>query len=462
MTHLRFVPSRATEPNGRRSMPILTKSNQADDRHPSDRPRVTQWLSWIAVPTALLATFAPITAQEQPLRLDPASARLERLRNDVTLLASPKFEGRSGLGAVKSAHFVEGRFRDLQLQPGFGVSYLQEIIPATARRPEPNPPQEIPPAQHDDAPAEASSRVVWGRNVAGALIGSDPQLSHEWIILSAHHDHLGKRGDVYYPGADDNASAVAMMLETARELTEQSRRGAGPSRSILFVAFDLEEVGLIGSRYFADHPPFPLDRVRLFITADMLGRSLAGVCDEFVFVMGSEHAPQLQPLLSDAAQGRSIRLAPLGVDVVGTRSDYAPFRSRHVPFLFFSTGESREYHTPRDVAETLNYPKLRETTELIADLVARASELRGNAAPSWSETPHHSLEEVRTIRDVLRRLQERGDEVQLDGLRNLAITRILPTLDRALERKAITPAERKAMVRVAQLVLSGLSNSSWF
>ena len=458
MTRSNATPSRAAEPKRKRLAIVVSKPNSISGSE------LDGWLTRIgllATLTVLMATRAPLgpaIAAQDPPRAHEASARLERLRQDVTLLASPEFEGRSGPGAIKSARFIEQRFRELKLQPGFDDDYLQEIIPASAQPAERDLPETNHPAGHDHPTPDrpASPRVVWGRNVAGALLGSDPELSKEWIILSAHHDHLGKRGEVYYPGADDNASAVAMMLETARGLVEKRRQGQGPARSFLFVAFDLEERGLIGSRYFADHPPFPLDQVRLFVTADMLGRSMAGVCDEFVFVMGSEHAPQLQPVLDKVAQARSIRLAPLGVDVVGTRSDYAPFRSRHVPFLFFSTGESREYHSPRDVAETLNYPKLREATELIGDLVEQVAESRGEASPSWSERPEHSLEEVRTIRDVLRRLNEREDEVQLDGLRKLALSRILPTLDRALERKAITPAERKAMVRVAQLVLSGL------
>jgi len=85
------------------------------------------------------------------------------------------------------------------------------------------------------------------------------------------------------------ASGVAMMLEVARCLT---RAGEKPRRSVMFVGFDLEEVGLWGSRYFVEHSPIPLDRVSLFITADMIGRSLGGVCDSTVFVLGSEHEPE--------------------------------------------------------------------------------------------------------------------------------------------------------------------------
>src|SRR4029077_10487164 len=106
-----------------------------------------------------------------------------------------------------------------------------------------------------------------GANVGARLIGTDPQRRDEWIIVSAHYDHLGVRGGVLYPGADDNASGVAMMLEVARAFVQAPER---PRRSVLFIGFDLEEVGLFGSRYFVEHPPVPLDRVKLFVTADMI------------------------------------------------------------------------------------------------------------------------------------------------------------------------------------------------
>ena len=112
------------------------------------------------------------------------------------------------------------------------------------------------------------------------------------MIVAAHFDHLGVRRGVLYPGADDNASGVAMMLEVARSIV------AGPTppkRSMMFIGFDLEEIGLFGSRYFVAHPPVPLDKVALFVTADMIGRSLAGVCESHVFVMGTENAPGLRP-----------------------------------------------------------------------------------------------------------------------------------------------------------------------
>ena len=77
----------------------------------------------------------------------------------------------------------------------------------------------------------------------------------------------------------------------------------------MFIGFDLEEIGLFGSRYFVAHPPVPLKQVALFITADMIGRALGGICDVHVFVLGTEHAPGLRPWIDEAARDRPSRWA---------------------------------------------------------------------------------------------------------------------------------------------------------
>ena len=183
-------------------------------------------------------------------------------------------------------------------------------------------------------------------NVGACLIGADPALRDEWIIVSAHYDHLGVRGGVLYPGADDNASGVAMMLEVARCLVEAPEP---PRRSVMFVGFDLEEIGLFGSRYFVEHPPVPLGRVKLFLTADMIGRSLGGVCGAHAFVMGTEHSPGLRPWIEESAAGEPVTLGTLGTDLlVLNRSDYGPFRARRrSPISSSAPARTRAITRPR-------------------------------------------------------------------------------------------------------------------
>ena len=124
-----------------------------------------------------------------------------------------------------------------------------------------------------------------------------------------------------------------MMLEVARSIVQGP---SPPKRSMMFIGFDLEEVGLFGSRYFVAHPPVALEKVVLFITADMIGRSLAGVCASHVFVMGTENAPGLRPgstRRARAARSRSVCSAPISWCSIGATTG----RSAAAAFLFSSS-----------------------------------------------------------------------------------------------------------------------------
>ena len=108
-----------------------------------------------------------------------------------------------------------------------------------------------------------------------------------------------------------------MMIETARSLAAASKK---PNRSIMFIGFDLEEVGLFGSRLCVSHPPVPLSRIALFITADMIGRSLGGICRQHVFVMGTEHAPWAAALDRRGGQGPDAGDRAPGIGRAGAQS----------------------------------------------------------------------------------------------------------------------------------------------
>jgi hypothetical protein len=359
---------------------------------------------------------APPTAAIKPDQI--------KLRETVEKLAAPEFAGRSGAGGEKAAEYIVDRFRALKLRPLFGQEFLQPI------------------------PGKEEGNVQ-GRNVGAMLRGIDPVLREQWVILAAHFDHLGVRRGKLYPGADDNASGVAMMLEVARSMSEPNRP---PKRSIMFIGFDLEEAGLFGSRYFVAHPPVPLEKVALFVTADMIGRSLAGVCASHVFVIGTEHSPGVRPWIDAAGQGRPLNVCLLGADLlVLNRSDYGPFRSRSIPFLFFTTGENPRYHTPNDTPETLDYPKLTEISRVIGRVVAQAVD--APAVPRWQDRPDHPFAEVVAIHDVLGVLAKHGDELKLGGPQRFLINNTLRTLDQIVARGAVTPDERAQVLQAARVIL---------
>jgi hypothetical protein len=366
----------------------------------------------------LFALHAPIAQAGEP------RPELARLRSHVTTLASPEYQGRRGAGGQKAAEYLIAEFRRLGLEPSFDGAFSQSI-----------------PGRDGEPPM--------GRNIGAILRGGDPRLRDEFVILSAHFDHLGVRAGVVYPGADDNASGVAMMLEVARCLVEG---GEKPRRSVMFIGFDLEEVGLFGSRYFVEHAPVPLARIALFITADMIGRALGGVCDPYVFVLGSENAPGLRPWLDEAAKGAPVTVGLLGSDLLLlNRSDYGPFRSKKIPYLFFSTGENPLYHSPLDVAETLDYPKLEAISRIIQGLVRKAVQI--DQAPGWSAVPDNPFAEAVTIRIVIRTLLEHRETLKIGAAQTLLMNNTLRTLDAIAKRGAITPEERIGMVRATRIIL---------
>ncbi len=373
-------------------------------------------MPWIIV---AIASILSLTAADLP------KPSVTKLREHVTILASPEFEGRRGAGGAKAATYVEDAFKALKLEPLFATSYRQEI------------------------PDRTPGKVI-GVNIGAKIVGSDPKLKDEWIILAAHFDHLGKRGEVIYPGADDNASAVAMMLEIARCLVESP---LGPRRSVMLVGFDLEEIGLFGSRYFVDRMPVPFTQVKLFITADMISRSMAGLTGDAVYVLGTERTPSLRPMLHAASEGLPVTVGLLGSDImILDRSDYGPFRYREVPYLFFSTGESEHYHRPTDVAATLDYAKFEAITQIIHTVVREVVDRP--EMPPWSTIADNPVAEAETIDRTLKVFMANQEKLELSSTQLFLIRNAQKTLDRVIARGRYEGSERSTVITVARIILS--------
>lgn len=356
--------------------------------------------------------------------------QLTRLKRHVEILASPEFAGRRDEGAVKARAYLINEFKKLGLQPLFGDSFTQDVK------------------------GPGAGEII-GVNVGARIVGSDPSTAEKWVILGTHYDHLGRHGEVIFPGADDNASGVAMMLEVARTISESPDK---PRRSIAFVGFDLEErgpkgeFGLRGSQFFASHSPMAIDKVVLFITADMIGRSLGGVLDSTAFVLGSEREPVVRPWLEKAAEGKPVKLALLGSDMlVIDRSDYGPFRSRKIPYLFFTTGESPVYHTPRDVAETIDYRKLEAISRIIAGVTREA--ITNPVEPTWSTVPDYPVAEALAVRDVLKTLLDHRQEFALGAFQVALMNQTIRTINEIDRRGSMTPDERSRIARTAQVIM---------
>lgn len=355
------------------------------------------------------------------------------VRPHVEFLAAPEREGRPGGNAREAATYIVDHFEKYGLQPLFGDqasgrdAYLQ-VIPNSS--------------------SEDGDAAVMGRNIGAVLPGSDPQLKHEIVILSAHYDHLGVRNGALFAGADDNASGVSMLLEVAERL---SKAKTAPKRTVAFVAFDLEERMLFGSQWFAAHLPWPERNVKLFLTADMIGRSLGNLALPSVFVLGSEHAPHLKTILDEVGEPKDLEVARLGIDLIGTRSDYGPFRDRKIPFLFFSTGQSDVYHTPRDVPETIDYAKLARVTGLIERITVAAA--NDDVAPEWTDDLQPNLDEARTLNRIASRLLDEAEERRFSALQLITIGQAKSRTEAILTRGEMTPDERSWLVRLSQVML---------
>lgn len=222
-----------------------------------------------------------------------------------------------------------------------------------------------------------SRREATTWNVVGLVEGSDPKLTPETIIISAHHDHDGESDGKIWHGADDNASGTVGVVTLARAFAANQ---AKPKRSILFAVFAAEERGLLGAYYMAAHPLRPLDTTRAMINFDMIGRDekpsqqTEGLIDvpadtsNRLNLIGAAYSPDYQHTV--AKQNEQVGLVlddrfdhEYALNVF-FRSDQFPFVLHNVPAFWWFTGFHPDYHHPSDTAEKIDYPKMAKILKL--------------------------------------------------------------------------------------------------
>ena len=226
---------------------------------------------------------------------------------------------------------------------------------------------------------DVQRKLMPTQNVLGLVEGSDPTLRNEVVIIGAHYDHDGEGfGQIWY-GADDNGSGTAALLELAEAFGPGAAR---PSRSILLSAWAGEEKGLLGSRYYVNHPAFPLNRTVAMFQMDMIGRNeehgsnrSQDVPEEHASdntnslnVLGSAFSPDLKTIISGVNNQVGLTLHfryDFGAEDLMRRSDQWSFLRKGIPAVFFFAGLHPDYHTPRDTAEKINYPKLEKAARLV-------------------------------------------------------------------------------------------------
>ena len=273
------------------------------------------------------------------------------IRRDVEHLAADALEGR-GTGTAgndSAAAYIARRFESLRLgtlpngcegsaavlEARCGRKYFQPFIARSAA------------AAHVGLPSELPSQ-----NVVAMLRGNDPVLANEYVVLGAHFDHLGRSGatsldpdaaEAIRNGADDNASGTAAVMELARLLSRQPTR-----RSVVFVTFSGEELGLLGSQWFVERSPVPIERVVAMLNFDMVGR----LRNNRVIVYGVETAAEMRSLVDSATTGTGLDVRGVG-DGYGP-SDHSSFYARGIPVLHFFTDLHEDYHRATDDADKVS------------------------------------------------------------------------------------------------------------
>ena len=211
-------------------------------------------------------------------------------------------------------------------------------------------------------------------DVIGVLPGTD--LKDQYVVVSAHYDHLGIRNGQIYYGADDDGSGTVSVLEIAEAFTKAKAAGKGPRRSIIFLANSGEEEGLWGSDYYTSHPTFPLAQTTVDLNIDMIGRidpnRKQGDSTNYVYVVGDDKLSSDLHTISEAENNKHTKLEldykfndPNDKERIYYRSDHYNFAKHGVPIIFYFDGIHADYHKPTDTPDKINYDLMAKRAQLV-------------------------------------------------------------------------------------------------
>ena len=214
---------------------------------------------------------------------------------------------------------------------------------------------------------------VLAENVLGFIRGSDPEVNDEMVVITAHYDHLGKRGKEVFNGADDNGSGTSAVLDIAEAFAKAAETGAQPRRSILVMAVSGEEKGLLGSEYYANNPVFPIEKTVANLNVDMIGRVDENHLNpNYVYVIGAD---RISTELDAINKAMNEKYTKIDLDYKFNekddpnrfyyRSDHYSFAEKGVPAAFFFSGVHSDYHQTTDTPDKLDYKKMERIARLV-------------------------------------------------------------------------------------------------
>jgi Zn-dependent M28 family amino/carboxypeptidase len=277
------------------------------------------------------------------------------MQSRIYFLSSDALGGRDtwSPGLETAASYLVSEYRQLGLEPAGEDGTFYQRYPFETRR-----------GNLAQGPAVVDEET-FPPNVVAILPGSDPELRDEYVVLSAHFDHVGVgqpvNGDSIYNGADDNGTGTAALLEVAEAFT----MAGAPRRSVMFLHVSGEEHGLLGSRYFSEHPTVPVEKIVANINVDMIGRN----SPDSIVVIGKDYSS-----LGGAVNQVGARHPELGLTVSDDiwpeerfffRSDHFNFARLEIPAIFFFAGVHEDYHRPSDTYDKIDNDKAARVARLI-------------------------------------------------------------------------------------------------
>ncbi|MCB0654157.1 MAG: M28 family peptidase [Saprospiraceae bacterium] len=325
------------------------------------------------------------------------TALKQDIKTDLVYLSSDYLEGReSGKeGARMAADYIARRFEQIGLEPkGTDDTWFHEFDfnyypnPHSKDNPEPRK----------------------GRNVVGYLDNG----AVNTIIIGAHYDHLGMgiSGSLHagepaiHNGADDNASGVSAMLNLAARL----KAGEAKNNNYLFISFSAEELGLIGSKAYADDPTIDFGKVNYMLNLDMVGRLKE---EKVLAVGGAGTSPAWKPVLENIQlHGIKVKTTDSGIGP----SDHTSFYLKDIPVLFFFTGQHGDYHKPSDDANLINFKGIVEVTNYVMAVI---NELDASEKLEFTKTKEEATESRRSYKVTLGVMPDYvydGTGLRIDGV----------------------------------------------
>lgn len=308
---------------------------------PHHRPLVAPMAAMASISAALMLAGCFGEAAAPTPAADPTAAYAQLL-DDVRILSADDMEGRGTgtAGGERARTYIVGRLDALGVAaPMMGRLQPWEIQGRTREGP----------------------KTFNGVNILGVIPGT--RRADRYIVVSAHYDHVGTNDGQVYNGADDNASGVATMLDIAARLKREA-----PEHSVILVAFDGEERGLLGARHFVEAPPVPLESIAMNLNFDMTARAET---DGKLWVTGTHQHPDFRPILEAIPANGAVSLAfgkdtpqDTGADNWVEASDQGAFFKAGVPFLYLGVNYHPDYHRPSDDFERITPSVFISATEL--------------------------------------------------------------------------------------------------